>query len=111
MYTYFLKWESEEHLLYFREIAVLYGLYTLKKEPNSKLIGAMLRNYVYEVKFPEVYWSFPQKRVYPHAQYDPAVKHFLSQLKEGINEITFPDGKTFKCLYIPKTNVNDSEES
>lgn len=101
MYEYYIKAVSEEHMLYLKEIAIRYGLYSSKGTPHSRLITAIMNEYqlIQKTTYPEIYWSGNLYRVWPHEQYDPAMKWFVDIVKRtNVTQYTFSDGKTYNFI-------------
>lgn len=102
MYTYYIKVHSEEHMLYLKEIAKLYGIYTLNDVPNSKIVTAILQEYASIQKkiYPEIYWeSRALMRVYPYEQYHPAMTWFLDLVsKTNITSYRFSNNKNYNFV-------------
>lgn len=96
IYTYSMEIQSEEHFLYPREIAEIYGLYTLKDQPNARLVNLVLEEY--RIKngldpYPVITYEtkFGPSRCYPHVIYDPAMQWFV-QTARLVTSYQFTDG-------------------
>lgn len=101
MQEYYIRVVSEEHMLYLKEIAQLYGFYSLTGTHHSRLVTAIMTEYqsIQKTKYPEIYWGRNLYRVWPQEQYDPAMKWFIDTVKRSnVTQYTFSDGKTYNFI-------------
>lgn len=88
MYNYYMKFKSEEHMLFAREIAELYRIYSTSGKPHSSLIRAILSDYIYETfqEYNPMYYitkSGPVE-VFPAAIYQEAINRFVNKQENNI---------------------------
>jgi hypothetical protein len=99
MYTYYIELNSDEHMLFLKEIAQLYRLYSnVSNTPHSKLVKAIMEEYLIiqkKPKPPNIFWGYPLKQVWPASHYHPAMKWFLKKVRGKVSSYTFSNGKTY----------------
>lgn len=110
-YKYLLEYHTEEHMLYPKEIADLYGVLTQRGERNTRIVNLVLEEYrvLQGLEYPAFYWGDVHKnfRVYPFAQYDPAMRWFLERAnRTHSSQYEGADGKTYNfVLREPHPNL------
>lgn len=113
MYRYIIEIHSEEHMLYSKEIALIYGFLTVKGHQHTRMVNAIIEEYRIIQKMPahlvvffETAWG-PQ-RVWPFEVYDPAMRWFRQTVERtGTTKYAFSDGKSFNFkLVAPQINIS-----
>jgi hypothetical protein len=109
IYQYYTPYVSEEHMLYFGEIAQVFGILTSKGEPHNRFVAAAFRDYEKEIgqTLPQYYYMGNSlMRVYPKDQYVPAIARVMASLdnyekKDGLFGYLDSTGKRhwFKLKY------------
>jgi len=85
LYQYYTPYNCKEHMLYLKEIAKIFGIYTIKGDPHSRLISAAFKDYEKEINetLPLYYYAGRSLlRVYPKNQYMPVITKLLANLND-----------------------------
>lgn len=95
MYEYYLKVISNEHMLYLNELAELYNIYSLSNKPHTKLLKAIILDYL----------------DYNHLSYCPVFYNTKNGLKEVFSkDIYEPAIEKFKKLYINGVYISNNNK-
>ncbi|MDV3428308.1 MAG: hypothetical protein LIR50_15025 [Bacillota bacterium] len=107
MYEYYRKVNKEEHMLFAKEIAIKYGIYTVNNLPHSRLISHILMEIrLHTADCEQLYYSTRNglAKVYP--------AYIYKQVKKYLNEYSYKEndrmvymngyGKNDKSYYIIK---------
>lgn len=102
MYTYYTKFESNEHMLNCTEIAKAYGIFTIKenKKPHSRFIAALMSEFYRnntENTYNRYYYATKNgmMEVYPSTIYKPIMERLISKNPLNSNcDYTIDSGKT-----------------
>lgn len=88
MYEYYLKVLSDEHMLYLNELAEIYDIYSLNNKPHTKLLKAIILDYLQEncIEYCPIFYNTKNglKEVFSKEIYIPAIDRFNSLSKDGI---------------------------
>lgn len=94
MYTYYIKVESEEHMLFASEIAKAFNLYSESNKPHIKLISTAIKHILKKESFTgSIYYQTKGslRQVYPSSIYLKAIdyieknSHVINNTCKGIN--------------------------
>lgn len=104
MYIYYVKVESEEHMLFTNEIAIQYGIYSLADMPHVWLISKAIKKVLEENRDLNLVGSIfyrtktNMKQVYPYSIYRQAIDYINenSSLIEGNNYTININGVVYK---------------
>lgn len=98
MYKFYLEIKTEEHMLYAKEIAEIYGLYSLNGNPHSTLMKIIILDYLKEnqIDYIPIFYNSRNglKEVFPAKYYAPAFKIFLSKINYNNTYISL-NGKKY----------------
>jgi hypothetical protein len=94
--------ENEEHMLFAKEIAEVYHLYSLQGKPNGLLVKHILKDNLCSF-LPEYYYPYSNgvARVYPKMHYHKILSEFISNIciGNGIYQTIDESGKSIKINY------------
>jgi hypothetical protein len=84
-YKYYVPVESEEHMLFLKEIAAIYGL-TLAGKPRTRLVSSIIRKHI-RLNYPEYVCHYYETRyglceVFSEKVYKPAMDAYMKE--EGL---------------------------
>lgn len=104
MYTYYIRVESEEHMLFTREIASLFGFYSLSDVPHFLLISKAIKKVLDESNNSDLVGSLfyktknNMKQVYPYEVYSKAVEYINNNsiAEDDVHMHIEIDGTTFR---------------
>lgn len=99
VYAYHLKFLSTEHMLYCKEIAQIYNIFTPNGNFNSRLVSEVIKAYQkeHDIVFEEILWEVNLKRVYPEAQWRLAMDWFMDKYNnEHFHELKAENGQMIK---------------
>lgn len=98
MYTYYAKFEADEHMLLAKEIAAAYGIFTKNDKPNTLLVGKILHRHIESRDAMRMYYYSGQLKnlleVYSSIIYVPAMRDFLAKAEKPEGAY-FIDGKNY----------------
>lgn len=108
MYKVYLEIQTEEHMLYAKEIAEAYGLYSLNGNPHYTLMKIIILDYLKEndIEYMPLFYDSRNglKEVFPAKYYMPAFKLFFSKAKYNNTYISL-NGKKYKYFLNEKERV------
>ena len=88
MYKYYKIVQSEEHMLYAKEIAILYGILNKNNAGDAVKVSKIIKQYLIDNKigYEQLYYNtkYGLSKVYPESIYKPAMEQYL-KLKEKEN--------------------------
>lgn len=107
MYTYYLAINSNEHMLFAKELAEKYSIYSSTGNPHNKLIKAIIIDYLIDNNMPYRPLFYETKNglreVFSRTLYEPAFKRFLNKASD--NKYTSLN----KTKYYFKNNTQKGE--
>lgn len=97
MYTYYLAVRSNEHMLFAKELAEKYGIYSSTGNPHNKLIKVVIIDYLIENNIPYRPLFYETKsglrEVFSQILYEPAFERFINKASgnkyTSLNKITY----------------------
>ena len=103
------KVQMEEHMLSATELASMYGLYTLKHNPNGLLVSQILADYVQDTNLNVAEYYYPHNkgvmRVYPEIVYTKPLFDFCFDLEDGDVKIYVAKYEKKKINFVFKKPV------
>ena len=80
MYSYFIEIQSDEHMLYAKEIAAAYNILDKNNQPDYKLVGKIIKDYLKDkqITYQDKYYNtkYGLKKVYPYDIYNSAIEFY-----------------------------------
>lgn len=97
MYTYYLAVNSYEHMLFAKELAMKYNVYSLTNNPHNKLVKAVITDYLIEnnIEYRPLFYETKNglKEVFSQIHYKPAFERFMNCIVDNkytsLNKITY----------------------
>nr|DAV25184.1 MAG TPA: hypothetical protein [Caudoviricetes sp.] len=108
MYKFYLEIKTEEHMLYPKEIAEAFGLYSMNGKPHSILIKAIILDYLEskQIEYTPIFYNSRNglKEVFSAKYYMPALQLHLSKANHN-NVYISQNGKKYKYFFKQKERV------
>jgi hypothetical protein len=105
MYKFYLEIKTEEHMLYPKEIAEAFGLYSMNGKPHSTLTKVIILDYLEsnQIEYMPIFYNSKNglREVFAAKHYIPALKLHLSKTSHN-NMYVSLNGKKYKYFLKQK---------